>query len=311
MKHAIQTERGPNNSFMMIWPIFLMVVWAALCAGEPTVLAATTADELYREGKYEEAEKLYAVGDMDHPKDIRYRYDRGCAAYQKGDFQSATAAFASVMRRTEEKETRFRAAYNLGNAAFKQKDFASAAAHYKQALLVRPEAEDARYNLELALREMDKLEKQKKKQDQQQPSKEEGQKGDDSKGDQKEKQQDKPGEQGEKSEAEKKESSQDKQAQGQPKEKEEAKQNPTEPSDAHQPQHEETPRELSGKLAPMQQMDKESGQDEKTEPEASTAMIDRKKAEALLDNVQEDPSRFLQYQLSKEKRRGPRSGKDW
>jgi hypothetical protein len=61
----------------------------------------------------------------------------------------------------------------------------------------------------------------------------------------------------------------------------------------------------------MQEMDKDSGQNEAPPPEASTAMIDRKKAEALLDNVQEDRSRFLQYQLSKEKRRGPQSGKDW
>jgi Ca-activated chloride channel family protein len=282
-----------------------------MCVGGPAVLAGTSADELYREGKYEEAEKRYAEDDMDHPKDTRYRYNRGCAAFQKGDLESATAAFASVMRRTEEKETRFRAAYNLGNVAFKQKDFASAAAYYKQALLIRPEAEDARYNLELALREMDKLEKQKKEQEQQQPPKAEGQKGDGSKGEQKDEPQHKPGEQEEKSETEKKEPSKDKQKQGQPTEQEEAKKDRTEPSDAHQSQHEETPRDLSGKLAPMQPMDKERGRDEKAEAEASSAMVDRKKAEALLDNVQEDRSRFLQYQLSKEKRRGPRSGKDW
>jgi Ca-activated chloride channel family protein len=290
--------------------MFLLLVWAAGCATGASVLGATTADELYREGKFEEAEKRYAEGDMDHPKDIRYRYNRGCAAYQKGDYQSATAAFASVLRRTEKKETRFRAAYNLGNAAFKQGDFASAASCYKQALLIRPEAEDARYNLELALREMEKLEKQKEERNQPQPSKEEGQKGDGSKGDQQEKQQDKPGEQGEKPETEKKEPPQDKQPEGQPTE-EEAKQERTEPSDAHPPQGEETPKDLSGELAPMQQMEKDSGQDEEAKPEASAAMIDRKKAEALLDNVQEDRSRFLQYQLSKEKRRGPQSGKDW
>jgi Ca-activated chloride channel family protein len=248
---------------------------------------------------------------MDHPKDIRYRYNRGCAAYQRGDFQSATAAFASVMRRTEEKETRFRAAYNLGNAAFKQGEFASAADVYKEALLIRPEAEDARYNLELALREMEKLEKQKREQDQPQPSKQEGQKEDGSRSDQEEKDQDKPGEQGEKSETEKKEPSRDKQTEGQPTEQEEAKQERTESSGDHPPQGEQTPMDLSGELAPMRQMEKDSGQDEKAESEASAAMIDRKKAEALLDNVQEDRSRFLQYQLSKEKRRGPQSGKDW
>ncbi len=282
-----------------------MLGWANLCAPGPTVLAATTADELYREGKFEEAEKRYAEGDMDHPKDIRYRYNRGCAAYQKGDYPSATAAFASVMRRTEENETRFRAAYNLGNAAFKQEDFAAAASHYKQALIIRPEAEDARYNLELALREMEKLEKQKKEQEQEQPPKEEGQKGESEKGDQTGKAAGQTGGAGREIGDEKKESSQDKQEQEQPRRRRRRNRTGTEPSEAHEPQHEETPKDLSGELAPMQQMDKESGQDEKAEPETSAATVDRKKAEALLDNVQEDRSRFLQYQLSKEKRRGP------
>jgi Ca-activated chloride channel family protein len=310
MKRDIQTGRRPNMRTVMVRPVFLVLIWATLCATGPTAFAAQTADELYRDGKFEEAEKRYAEGDMDHPKDTRYRYNRGCAAYQKGDFQSAAAAFSSVMRRTEEKETRFRAAFNMGNAAFKQGDVASAAAYYKQALLIRPEALDARYNLELSLREMEKLETQKKEQEQQQPPKQEGQKGDGEKGDQQEKQGEK-GEQREKSEAEKEEPSKDKQEQEQPKAQEEAKQAGDEPSEASPPQHEETPKDLSGELAPMQPMGKESGQEEKAETEASAAAVDRKKAEALLDNVQEDRSRFLQYQLSKEKRRGPQSGKDW
>jgi len=308
MRGAVQTDKRLKMRFTVRF-IFLAFAWAAMCAGAQVVLAAASADELYREGKYEEAEKRYAEGDMDHPKDTRYRYNRGCAAYQKGDFQSATAAFASVMKRTEEKETLFRAAFNLGNAAFKQGDFASAASHYKQALLVHPGAEDARYNLELALREIEKGEKQKKEEDQQPPSNEEGQKGDGSKAGQQEKQQEKPGDQGEKSEAEKKEPSRE--DQGQPADKEEAKQDRAEPQGEPTPQQEDAPKDLSGELAPMQEMDKDSGQNEAPPPEASTAMIDRKKAEALLDNVQEDRSRFLQYQLSKEKRRGPQSGKDW
>ncbi len=43
---------------------------------------------------------------------------------------------------------------------------------------------------------------------------------------------------------------------------------------------------------------------------AAAASIDKRKAEALLDNMKEDPSRSLRYQLQG-KRRGPGSGKDW
>jgi hypothetical protein len=41
------------------------------------------------------------------------------------------------------------------------------------------------------------------------------------------------------------------------------------------------------------------------------SMIDKKKAEALLDNIKEDRSRFLQFLVPKEKRQGVESGKDW
>ena len=42
----------------------------------------------------------------------------------------------------------------MGNSQFKQGDFASAVDNYKKAIQIRPDNEDALYNLELALREL-------------------------------------------------------------------------------------------------------------------------------------------------------------
>ena len=39
--------------------------------------------------------------------------------------------------------------------------------------------------------------------------------------------------------------------------------------------------------------------------------MSRKKAEALLDNVQEDPSDMMRFMLSGENRRNTFSGRDW
>ncbi|MCP4665675.1 MAG: hypothetical protein GY849_04835 [Deltaproteobacteria bacterium] len=62
---------------------------------------------MHGKGRFAEAEKAYAAADMDHPRDIRYRYNRGCAAYQNSDYKGALAAFSSVIRRTKEEDTRF------------------------------------------------------------------------------------------------------------------------------------------------------------------------------------------------------------
>ncbi|MBW2208177.1 MAG: hypothetical protein JRG79_14805, partial [Deltaproteobacteria bacterium] len=76
-------------------------------------IAAEHPDELYRQGYFEEAEEAYALLDMDHPDDVRYRYNRGCAAFQGLEYQAARAAFSSVLRKAENNEMRFRTAYNL------------------------------------------------------------------------------------------------------------------------------------------------------------------------------------------------------
>ena len=281
---------------------FLLLTWVF----SSHAFAAEDPDELYRKGRFAEAEKAYAGADMDHPKDIRYRYNRGCAAFQNSDYKGAIAAFSSVMRRTKEDETHFRAAYNLGNTAFKQGDFASASAFFKKALLIKQDSEDAGYNLELALRE---LEKQKKKAEQE---KDKSQKGSDKSGD-KEKQS-KEGEKKEGQDKSKKDDGkssesqyqEDKKDQGESGKEEEQKDNRQDKD--RQPKQEE-PEDLSGELTPREALpeDKEKNQD----PASARAMMDKKKAEALLDNMKEDPAKFFRYQIPEDKRRGVKSGKDW
>ncbi len=231
--------------------IFLLVV-IGIFLGTP-VSASENPDELYRLGRFAEAEKIYADSDMDNPKDLRYRYNRGCANYQGADYKGAMASFSSVLRRAKDSRTRLKAAYNLGNTAFKQGDFASAAAHYKKAILIDPESENARYNLEIALR---RLEKQKKEQ--------------------------KEGQKCSGKEENKKDQSKD------------GKKGP--------------PKDLSGDLRPREalpQKEKDEGSGQ------AISLMDRKKAEALLDNVKEDRSKYLEFQTPKGKRRGVLSGKDW
>jgi len=276
-------------------------------------LAETNADELYRQGRFKEAEKAYADSDMDHPKDVKYRYNRGCAAYENSDFQGAMAAFSSVLRRSKDKSVRFRTSYNLGNTAFKLGDYDSAVSYYRQAVIADPTNEDAPYNLELALRALEKQKKQKSEEEQKKQNQKEQDrskdKGEQSKADKKKENSDKqPQEksgdhqntpQGKKDKAD--QTPQDKEAKGSEK-KEKS------PSEGLKNQ-EKPPEDLSGELRARQAMpEKEAGE---KSPDTSMSMIDKKKAEALLNNIKEDRSRFLRLQVPKDKRDGVMSGKDW
>ncbi|MDY6838280.1 MAG: tetratricopeptide repeat protein [Thermodesulfobacteriota bacterium] len=289
--------------------LLLGVLWS------PPSLAAEDPDALYEQGRFAEAEKAYAEADMDHPKDVRYRFNRGCAAFQNGDFQGATAAFSSVLRRAEDDETRFKAVYNLANAAFKQGDFQHAADLYRQAILSSPESKDAKYNLELALRELERLQQQEDQEQDTQPQGEPGQ-GEDQQDQagQKSEDQDKSSQQEASQEQPSQESSQ---GEDQPTDKdqeeaeEEAASDETKGAEQNQGKQagEESPQDLSGQLKAMDALPQDREDDEA--PGAAMSMVDKRKAEALLDNVEEDRAKFLQFQVPKDKRHGVLSGRDW
>jgi hypothetical protein len=69
------------------------------------------------------------------------------------------------------------------------------------------------------------------------------------------------------------------------------------------------PQDLSGKLEPRQESTDQprEGRPMGEEPQG----IDRRRAEALLDNIREDPLRFRRHQSARERVRGVPSGKDW
>ena len=281
-------------------PFALLFLVPALVLLAPRFLpAADRPDELFRAGRFAEAEKGYAQLDMDNPRDIRYRYNRGCAALQNEDLQGAEGAFGSVLRRAEDPTLQFRSAYNLGMIAFKQGKFESAADLFRQAIVFDPTSEDARYNLELALREYERAKKQKQDKPQDTSEQLEDRK-DRSKGDR-----DQQGSRNNSSEDQRTDTGDKPETKN--KQTEESNQSNT-AADAKDEQT--SPRDLSGELQSRQDVGDQQHKSNENQ-EQTGAMLDKKKAEALLDNLQEDRSRFLRFQIPEDKRKGVTSGKDW
>ncbi len=271
------------------------------------VLAAESPDKLYKEGRFAEAEKAYTELDMDHPKEVRFRYDRGCAAYQGSDYRGARAAFSSALVRANDNKIRFRAAYNLGNIAFKKGDFQGAAARYRQAIVYNPKNEDAKANLELALRKLEK-QKEKKRQSKKGPGQTKNKKGQSKNG----KKRKGPGKQSKGNAHSQKhtnaENHQAKKGPAQSKNGAGSKKEKTRPNQA-QNIKKNAPEDLSGKLKSSNPMPKEGPKKQVAGRAMST--ISKKEAKALLENVKEDPSRFMRFQIPKDRKGGVPSGKDW
>ena len=289
--------------------VLLLAVTAACMLTAAPSRAAESPDELYRKGRFAEAEKAYAQSDMDNPKDLRYRYNRGCAAYQSGDYQAAAAAFASVLRRSQDDDIRFKAAYNLGNAAYQQGDFKSAAEHYKQAIAQDPSSEDARHNLELAVRALQKQQEQQTGQSQDQSQQDDGQQQDSSEGkndsaDQGQQSKDESSGQG--SDQQQQESEQP--GQSQDNREQSAGRQPEKKSGESRKGEQQSQPDLAGELNPRQDMPPPQAGEQAAA--ANMTRMNQQKAEALLDNIQEDRSQMMRLQ-TRGRRQGVASGKDW
>lgn len=303
---------------IILYSLFLLAVPAA------RVWSTEDPDELYRKGRFADAEKIYATKDMDNPKDVRYRYNRGCAAYQAGDFNGAIAAFSSALRRAQDNEMRFRAAFNMGNASFKLNDFASSVDHFKAAIQYNPKSEDARHNLELALKALRKASDNKsdgnsdKKTDKTKDGQKDKKKGDSSdskkvdgessqppnREDSKSSQGDKPKKDGDQKPQSDKDQAGKRESDGKGSKQSER--------DSSAPEN-KPPADLSGPLEALNQLpETEQDKNQRSNAQGSAlSLVDRNRAKALLDNIQENPARFFRFQVPNEKRQGVASGRDW
>lgn len=272
------------------------------------VHAAENPDDLYAKGRFREAQAAYRKLDMDHPTDLRYRYDRGCAAYQGGSFDEAQAAFTSVARRAQEGDVRFRALYNLGNTAYKKNDFAASRDAFIKALALRPDDPDARHNLDLALKA---LKKQGERKEQGRPDKGAQRKESTESG--------KGKEGGEKKGGPDRQDGQDQKdgqgssgQQGDPPKGQEGNtgKQETGPAPGSPGQQEEGRQDLAGELKGRH---RGTGQDQRGKPQGMSpaAAMERARAEALLDNTRENRSRGRELRGGQTGSLSVGSGKEW
>lgn len=271
----------------------------------PSLLHAKNADELYRQGRYEEAKKAYRDLDIENPRDVRYRYNMGCASYQKGDYKEAADAFTSVYRRSEDNEIKFKALYNLGNTAMATQNYGAAVNYFRQAVILNPGDQKARFNLELAIHKKKEAD-QKQNQDDQK-----GQSG------QQEKEQNgqndstnNSGDQKDPSEKDKneKDGSTDNDKKNESSKQENHKNNPSDSQQQDEESSNKSP-DRDGELKSITGGDEK--ENAKNRPDDKPVMsLEQKKAKTLLDNINEG-KRSLFYKLPSNQKQRRSTGKYW
>jgi len=136
------------SRFKVIFLIFLSVCLST-CGNRESI---KKGNQYYSQGKYEQA-----VGEYQKCKDSPIaRYNLGGAFYKQRDYDKAIEKYHTILA-VDDKEIRQKAYYNLGNAQFRIGDLNSAIESYKNALRITPNDWDAKHNLEFALRELERI----------------------------------------------------------------------------------------------------------------------------------------------------------
>jgi len=148
------------------------VRWVACCLlllALPGIASADVAtknnegNRLYEQKKFEEALKSYTDAQALRPGAPELHYNIGNVLFRKGEFAKAIEEYRRAQSAAGPSLSEA-SAFNRGNAHMMQGQLQEAIGAYVQALRARPDDQDAKKNLELALR---LLQQQQKKQQQQ------------------------------------------------------------------------------------------------------------------------------------------------
>ncbi|MCS7223238.1 MAG: tetratricopeptide repeat protein [Armatimonadetes bacterium] len=109
----------------------------------------------YKAGQFRDALQAFERATELMPQSPTLQFNRGTALFALKKIPEARRFWQSAARSFDQRNGAQRAAahYNIGNTYFAEKNWREAAEAYKRALKLTPSDQDAKYNLELVLRQ--------------------------------------------------------------------------------------------------------------------------------------------------------------
>lgn len=249
-------------------------------------------------GKADDALKAYDRAAEKRPDDPTVRFDRGAALFSLKRYPEAQKEFQRAAE-AHDPGLRADAYYNMGNAEFEQKRYQDALEAYKRTLGLRPDDRRAKWNLELALKQIEEQKQQQKQQQQSQNQKDQ-------------KKQDQQSQQNQNQDQQK----QDQQQQAQQDQQKQDQQKQDQQAAQDQQKQDQQKQDQQKQDQQQQAQQDQKKQDQPQKPKAASAEkekpreIDKQDAEAVLDALERvEPT--VQKDLARRRAGDRRPTKDW
>jgi tetratricopeptide (TPR) repeat protein len=114
----------------------------------------------YKENNFDAAENEYRDALKNSDTNVTANYNLGNVLYRKNNTEEAVKSYDNAIANTKNNSVRQEAFYNKGVAYQKAKKLPECITAYKNALILNPNDEDARQNLQRALKEQEQQQKQ-------------------------------------------------------------------------------------------------------------------------------------------------------
>ena len=129
--------------------ILVLALLVTACGGS-TERRIEEGNQAFQDEAYLIALQAYKDAEAQSPDLAEPHYNAANALYKEGAFADAFSELTSALDLVEHADLEVDGLFNLGNSAYNLDDLAAAIAAYTEALLLDPEDQDAKYNLELA-----------------------------------------------------------------------------------------------------------------------------------------------------------------
>ncbi len=122
----------------------------------------------FEDGNFSDAEIEYRKALDKKPGYFKGTFNLGDAMYAQENFEESGKLFAEVAEGVHSDEQKAGAFYNLGNSLMKEQKYKESIEAYKNSLRLKPDDQDAKYNLAYARKKLDEQQQQEQNQDQDQ-----------------------------------------------------------------------------------------------------------------------------------------------
>lgn len=156
---------------LKLFATILSFCWLLLtntASAQPENTAIADGNNLYKEGKFDKAIEAYQLALRQNPKNAVARYNLAAALFRNSKLEEAEKKFEESWQQTTDNGLKQKATYNNGVSLTKQNKLEESIAAYKKALQMNPSDEETRFNLQKALEELRRKNKQPDKKNQQQ-----------------------------------------------------------------------------------------------------------------------------------------------